>query len=91
VTLDALDGADVGVQVHLLAEGDDGRRVAGDLVRGRRDGAEHGGRALGLERVDRLLGERRARLLEVLEAGIEGDEGGLGDARDGLEDALRRL
>ena len=40
--LDALDGADVGVQVQVLSQRDDGGRVPGDLVRWGRDRTEHG-------------------------------------------------
>ena len=68
---DRLDRADVGVEVELLAQGDDGARVALDGGRGRGDGAEEGAVALLLEDLDRLVGQGRARLLERLEAGVQ--------------------
>lgn len=49
---DGFHGADVGVEVELFAEGDDGGGVAGDLVCGGGDGAEEGGGAFGAEGLD---------------------------------------
>lgn len=40
---------DVGVEVHVLSQGDDRARVPGDLVRGGGDGSEHGTIAFLLE------------------------------------------
>ena len=68
---DRLDGPDVGVQVHALAESDNRGRVALCGSRGRAHGSEEGAVALGLERLYGLVGEGGARLLEGLEAGIE--------------------
>ena len=71
---DGLHGPDVGVQVQLLPQRDDGRAVALDGGGGGADGAEQGSVALVLEHLDRLVREGRARLLEGLEAGLEVDE-----------------
>lgn len=91
VILDALDGPDVRVQVHLLPERDDRARVPLDFVTRTRDRAEHGRGAVRLERGDRLAREGGAGLLEVFEAGVERDKGRLRDAGDGFEHALRGL
>lgn len=85
---DALDGANVGVEIHDLAEGDDGTRVALDTVARARDGTEHGSVALVLEDVDRELGKGHARLLEELEPGVELDEGRRWDPGHSSEDPL---
>lgn len=86
---DGLDGAHVGVEVELLAEGDDGGRVALDGLGGRADGAEEGAIALILEHLDGLVGQGGAGLLKGLEAGLEVDEVELEVERsgEGLEDA----
>ena len=85
----ALDRPHVGVQVELLAQRHDGRAVALDCVRRRADGAEQRAVALLLQRLDRLVGQRDALLLECLEAGLEVDEGELEPEGGGerLEDA----
>ena len=71
---DRLDGADVGVEVELLAQGHDGGGVA---LYGRGGGA-HGAKeravAVGFEDGDRLVGEGGPSLLEGLEACLEVDE-----------------
>lgn len=86
---DGLDGAHVGVEVELLAEGDDGGRVALDGLGGRADGAEEGAIALILEHLDGLVGQGGAGLLKGLEAGLEVDKVELEVERsgEGLEDA----
>jgi hypothetical protein len=71
---DGLDGAYVGVQVELLAEGDDGRAVALARRGGGADGAEERAIALRLEDLDCLVRESGSGLLEGLEAGFEVDE-----------------
>ncbi|KAJ3493474.1 hypothetical protein NLG97_g4711 [Lecanicillium saksenae] len=78
--------------VEALAERDDGRRVALDGVRRGRDGAEERALALALERVDRGVGQRRARLLKRLEARLQVDKVKLELQRRGerLEDAPAR-
>jgi hypothetical protein len=91
VALNRLDGANVGVEVHLLPQGNDGRRVAGNFVGGGGNGTEHGSSALTTESLDGLAGESGAGLLEVLETSVEVDEGRLGDTRDRLKDALSSL
>lgn len=68
---DSLDGADVGVEVQSLAEGNDGRAVALDGRRGRGDGTEESAIALGLEDFDGLVREGGAGLLEGLETSLE--------------------
>lgn len=86
---DALDGTDVGEQVELLAQGDDGGRVALDGGRGGLDGAEEGAVAVGLEDADGVVGEGGARLFKVLEAGVQVDKGELEaeGGGQGLEEA----
>lgn len=86
---DGLDGADVCVEVEALAQGDNGRRVALDGVGGRADGAEEGALALVAQDVDGGVGQRGARLLKGLEAGLEVDkvELELERRRERLEDA----
>jgi hypothetical protein len=91
VTLDTLHGSDVRVKVHLLPQRNNRARVTGDLVARARDSAEHGSSALATEGVDGLTGKSGTGLLEVLETGVEVDEGRLGDARDVLEDTLGGL
>lgn len=71
---DGLYGADVGVEVEALAEGDDGGGVALDGCGGGLDGAEEGAIALVLEDLDGLVGEGGTGLLEGLEAGFEVDK-----------------
>lgn len=94
---DRLDGADVGVEVELLAQGDNGRRVALDGRRGGGDGAEEGTVALVAQNLDRLVGEGGAGALKRLEAGVEVGEleleaevggEGLEDAAAGGDDLL---
>jgi len=87
--LDALDGTNVGVQVKTLAEGDNGRRVALSRGRGRAHGTEESTIALLLQRVDGLLGQGNASLLEGLETSFQVDEGEGQTQRlgQGLEDA----
>ncbi len=70
---DALHGPDVGVEIELFAEGDDGGGVAFDFGGGGGDGAEEGGVAVGAEVVDGGGGKRGAGLLEV---GVAAGEGG---------------
>jgi hypothetical protein len=86
---DGLYGADVGVEVELLAEGDDGGGVALDGGGGGGDGAEEGAVAAVAEGLDGLVGEGGAGALKGLEAGLEGDEVELEAERggQGLEDA----
>jgi hypothetical protein len=86
---DGLDGADVGVEVELLAQGDDGARVALDGLGGRAHGTEQGTITLILEDLDGLVGEGGAGLLKGLEAGLEVDKVKLEAERggEGLEDA----
>lgn len=89
----ALHGADVGVEVELLAEGDDGGGVAFDFGGGGGDGAEEGGVAVGAQVVDGGGGERGAGLLEVGVAAGEGGEvegDGVGFC-EGFEDAAAGL
>lgn len=54
---DGLDGAHVGVEVEALAQGDNGRRVALDGVRGRADGAKERALALVSQHIDGGLGQ----------------------------------
>ena len=68
---DGFDGTHVGVQVKLLAQGDDGGGVALDGGGGGAHGTEEGAVALLLEDLDGLVGEGGAGLLEGLEAGFE--------------------
>lgn len=84
VGADGLDGADVGVEAHLLAQGDDWGGVAGGGLGGRGDGAEEGAVALLLERLDGRVGQGGAGSFEVVEAGGEVDEGA-GEAEGGGE------
>lgn len=82
-------GADVGVEVELFAEGDDGGGVAGYFCRGGGDGAEEGGVAFGFEGGDGARGEGGAGLLECFIAGGEGDEaeGEVEGRGEGFEDS----
>lgn len=82
-SLDALDRSYVGVEIHLLTESDDGRAVAGDLVRRARNGTEHGSVAFLLQRLDRDRRQRGSRLLEALESCIQLYECRLGDPSNG--------
>lgn len=86
---DALDGADVGVEVELLAKGDDGRGVALNGLGGRLYGAEQRTVAFCLEGVDGLLREGSTGLFEGLETGFEVDKGELEAqrSRQGFEEA----
>jgi hypothetical protein len=88
----ALDRPHVGVQLHLLPQRDDGGAVALRLHRGRADGAEEGAIAVGLERRDRRVRQRGARLLERLPAGFVVREGELEakGGRERFEDAAAR-
>ena len=70
-----LDGADVGVEVELFTEGDDGGGVAWYLFGGGADGSEEGAVTFFLERFDGFVGEGYACLLEGFVAGGEVDEG----------------
>lgn len=87
---DRLDGANVGVEVEALAQGDNGRRVALYGVRGGADGAKERALALVAQRVDGRVGQGGARLLKRLETGLEVDKVKLEleRRRDGLEDPL---
>lgn len=49
---DGLHGADVGVEVEFLAQGDNGGGVSGDLFSGGGDGPEEGAGAFGAQGVD---------------------------------------
>lgn len=71
---DRLDGAHVCVEIQALSQGDNGRRVALDGVRGRADGAEERALALVAQHVDGGIGQGRAGLLKGFEAGLEVDE-----------------
>lgn len=71
---DGLDGADVGIEVEALSEGDNGRGVALDGVGGRADGAEERALALVAQDIDGGIGEGRAGLFKGLEAGLEVDK-----------------
>lgn len=86
---DGLDGPHVGVEVQLLAQRDNGRRVALDGRGGRAHSAEQRAVALLLEDLDGAVGESRARLLKGLEAGLEVDKVELEAERgwEGFEDA----
>lgn len=86
---DGLDGSDVGVEVELLAQGDDGARVALDGLSRRAHGSEQGAIALILEDLDGLVGEGGTGLLKSLEAGLEVDKVKLEAERggEGLKDA----
>lgn len=86
---DRLDGAHVCVEVEALAQGDDGRRVALDGVRGRADGAKERALALVAQHIDGRVGQGRAGLLKGLEAGLEVDKVELELERggQGFEDA----
>jgi len=91
--VDAFHGPDVGVEVELSAEGDDGGGVVFDFGGGGGDGAEEGGVAVGAEVVDGGGGERGAGLAEVgVAAGeggeVEGEGVGFGE---GFEDAAAGL
>lgn len=70
--------SDVGIEIQLLPELDNGRAVTLDLVRWARDRTKHGTVAVRLERLDSLLGQRRSGLLEVLEASVKVNELELG-------------
>lgn len=70
-----LDGADVGVEVELFAEGDDGGGVACYFFGGGADGSEEGAVTFFLECFDGFIGESYARLLECFVAGGEIDKG----------------
>lgn len=74
VRADGLDRTDVGVEVELLAQGDDRGGVALDGGRRGGDGAEESTITVGLENGDGLVGQGGAGLLEGLEACLEGDE-----------------
>jgi len=89
--LHTLDGPDIGVQVHLLPQRDDGTRVSGHLVTGTGDSTEHGGGALILERLYRSRRKGYTRLLEVLESSVEVDKSWSGDSRHVLEHTLSGL
>lgn len=62
---------DIGVEVELLAQGNDGGGVSLDGLGRGGDGAEEGAVALLLQDVDSPVGEGGASLLESLEAGLE--------------------
>lgn len=91
---DGFDRADVGVEVELLAEGDDGGGVAGHAFGGGGYGAEEGGVTFGAEGLDGAGGEGGAGFLEggvagweVREGEGEGGEGG----GEGFEDEAAGL
>lgn len=68
---DSLDGTDVGVEIQLLAKGDNGRAVALDGLGGRGHGTEKRAIALVLEDLDGLVRQGGTSLLESLEASLE--------------------
>lgn len=71
----SFDGADVGVEVELFAEGDDGGGVACYFFGGGADGSEEGTVTFCLERLDGFVGKGYACFLEGFVAGGEIDEG----------------
>lgn len=74
VRADRLHRTNIGVQIELLAQSDDGRRVALDGVSRGGDGAEESAIAVLAEGVDCLVGEGGAGLLEGLETGLQRGE-----------------
>lgn len=84
-----LDGADVGVEIELLAESDDGRGVAGYTGGRRGNGTEESTLALVLEYLDGLVRKRVSSALEGTPAGLKVDEIELESERswEGFEDA----
>ncbi|KAI4127991.1 MAG: hypothetical protein LQ341_006733 [Variospora aurantia] len=71
---DGLHGADVGVEVELLAQGNDGGRVAGDFLGRRGNGAEEGSGAFRAQGVDGFWREGGAGGEEVVISGRESGE-----------------
>lgn len=71
---DGLDGSDVGVQVELLAQGDNRGGVALDGLGGGAHGTEESAITLALEDLDGLVRKSGPGLLEGLEAGLEVDK-----------------
>lgn len=68
------DGPDVGIEVQLFTQLDNGAGIPFYAVGRGGDGPEHGGVAVGLEGVDGVLWEGASRLLKELKAGGQGDE-----------------
>ena len=81
LSLDADDWPDVCIEIQLLAQLDNRAAVSFHLVARAAHTPKHGSVAFSLEHPDRLLWQRRAVLLEVLEAGFERNEFEFGRTR----------